>query len=162
MAMRPARFFFVGSGSQHQRLSSPVERNQLEHPRPDFSPSSIIALNTAHRFDHVSRLPLKRERDRCNINNARGFSTFRQSYIDFLILGQMFGERRRKRENYYSDREIKFLSIITSLIRIAHSKSSRSSFPSDESNYHLARNAKGFRSEATSGRRPNAAKSSAI
>ena len=92
----------------------------------------------------------------------QGFSTFRQSYIDFLILDQMFGERRRKRENYYSDREMKFLSIITSLIRIVHSKSSRSSFPSDESNYHLARNAKGFRSEATSGQRPNAAKSSAI
>lgn len=48
----------------------------------------------------------------------QGFSTFRQSYIDFLILGQIFGERRRKRENYYSDREMKFLSIITSLIRI--------------------------------------------
>lgn len=43
--------------------------------------------------------------------------TFRQSYIDFFN-SQMFGERRRKRENYYSDREMKFLSIITSLIRI--------------------------------------------
>ena len=48
----------------------------------------------------------------------------------------MFGERRRKRENYYSDREMKFLTIITSLIKNVHSKSSRSSFPSDESNYH--------------------------
>ena len=102
--MRPARFFFVGSGSQHQRLSSPVERNQLEHPRPDFSPSSIIALNTAHRFDHVSRLPLKRERDRCNINNARGKELF-----DFSTkLHRFFNSRSNVRRTKEEERKLLF------------------------------------------------------
>lgn len=134
-----------------------------------FSRSSIIALNTAIVPIRVSTL-LEREGKRWmqRVMHTRGMErrselTFRQSRCVFSIL------RGR------SDRETKFLSIIKNEINknrhpfrleifeiLFHSLPSNVPRIELPSRKECGGEGKGFRSEATSGRRPNAAKSSAI
>lgn len=134
-----------------------------------FSRSSIIALNTAIVPIRVSTL-LEREGKRLmqRVMHTRGMErrselTFRQSRCVFSIL------RGR------SDRETKFLSIIRNDVNknrhpfrleifeiLFHSLPSNVPRIELPSRKECGGEGKGFRSEATSGRRPNAAKSSAI
>lgn len=134
-----------------------------------FSRSSIIALNTAIVPIRVSTL-LEREGKRWmrRVLRTRGMErmselTFRQSRCVFPILRG-------------SDRETKFLSIIRNEVinknrhpfRLEIFEILFHSLPSNVPRIELPSRkecgveGKGFRSEATSGRRPNAAKSSAI
>lgn len=131
-----------------------------------FSRSSIIALNTAIVPIHVSTLFKREGKER--VMHTRGMErmselTFRQSRCIFSIL------RGR------SDRETKFLSIIRNEVNknrhpfrleifeiLFHSLPSNVPRIELPSRKECGGEGKGFRSEATSGRRPNAAKSSAI
>lgn len=150
----------------HRQLSSLVERNHVEHPRPDFRHRIFAIID--HRLKYCNRsdpcLNSPREggekMDATRRMEKRSELTFRQSRCVFSILRG-------------SDRETKFLSIIRNEVnknrhpfRLEIFEILFHSLPSNVPRIELPSRkecgGEGKGSEATSGRRPNAAKSSAI